>query len=275
MIIGTRTFDLQNKYYIMGILNLTPDSFSDGGKYNNLDAALYRVEEMMGQGADIIDIGGESTRPGHGQISVEEEIERLARVLEVLKSRFDVIISLDTYKSDVVNSLHHYIDMVNDVYALTYDIKMAETIAEKKLSCCLMANKKHVVDIEGNSHNYTDMLIEELGESLKIARNAGVDKNKIMLDGGVGFGKNYNENLITINKTRKIAELGYPLLMATSNKGFMSKISGTLEKERRDETVATTIFGAMNGANFFRVHNVEANKKALQILEAIRNEQIV
>lgn len=274
MIIGDKIFDLNNKYYIMGILNLTPDSFSDGGKYNDLDSALYRVEEMIAQGADIIDVGAESTRPGHVQISVEEEVGRLAEVLSALKARFDVPISLDTYKSDVVSLVYQYIDMVNDVYGLTYDVKMADVIAKNELSCCIMANKKHISKPSHDSSEYVKMLIKELDYSLQLARNAGVDKNKIMLDGGVGFGKSYDQNLITINNSENIASMGYPLLMATSNKGFMAKITGTIEKDRRDETVATTVFGALNGANFFRVHNVEANKKALQLIESIRNEKV-
>lgn len=287
MIIGNRKFDTKKGHYIMGILNLTPDSFSDGGKYNNLDKALYRVEEMITQGADIIDIGGESTRPGHVAISVEEEIQRLGEVLERVKTEFDIPISLDTYKSKVVRSLHPYMDMVNDVYGLNYDGTMAEVVASYQLSCCIMAHKPH-----GNANNtsanqlrengrfgggygdYIDRVAGELTGALQIAHKAGIQDNRIMLDGGVGFGKNHEENLSTINETKTLVNLGYPILMGTSNKGFMSKITGNLEKDRRDETVTTTIFGAIQGARFFRVHNVEANKRALQVLEAIQLEKM-
>lgn len=274
MIIGNKKFKLDNRYYIMGILNITPDSFSDGGKYKALDDTLFRVEEMIQQGVDIIDVGGESTRPGYKQISEEEEIDRLYTALKTINQRFDIPISLDTYKSKVVESVHPYIDMVNDIYGLKYDNTMASMIAKHNLSCCLMANKEHrsIENITGEL--YINKVIQELDESVKLATDAGILKDKIMLDGGVGFGKNYEENLITINKTSRICEMGYPLLIATSNKGFMGKITGTDVKDRRDETVATTIYGALNGASFFRVHNVEANKKALQILEAVANEKM-
>lgn len=274
MIIGNKKFKLDNRYYIMAILNITPDSFSDGGKYKALDDTLFRVEEMIQQGVDIIDVGGESTRPGYKQISEEEEIDRLYTALKTINQRFDIPISLDTYKSKVVESVHPYIDMVNDIYGLKYDNTMASMIAKHNLSCCLMANKEHrsIENITGEL--YINKVIQELDESVKLATDAGILKDKIMLDGGVGFGKNYEENLITINKTSRICEMGYPLLIATSNKGFMGKITGTDVKDRRDETVATTIYGALNGASFFRVHNVEANKKALQILEAVANEKM-
>lgn len=282
MIIGNRTFDTKSGYYIMGILNLTPDSFSDGGRYYQKDKALYRVQEMIQQGVDIIDIGGESTRPGHVKISEEEEIQRISQVLESMKEHFDIPISLDTYKSKVVDHLHDYIDMVNDVYGLNYDGTMAEVVARHNLSCCIMAHKTHGSNNEavhnhltsgdrfgGGYGDYIDSIASELTGALQLANKAGIADNRIMLDGGVGFGKNYEQNLTTINETKTLVNLGYPVLMATSNKGFMSKITGNVDKDRRDETVTTTIYGAMQGARFFRVHNVEANKRALQMLEAI------
>lgn len=274
MIIGNKKFDINNRYYIMGILNITPDSFSDGGNFRSFDDALFRTEEMIEQGADIIDFGGESTRPGYTKISIREEIERLAPVLEAVRDRFDIPMSLDTYKSEVVESVYSYIDMVNDIHGLTYDSNMASVIAKNDLSCCIMANKKYgdIDNISGQS--YIKYVMQELKDCVDLALNSGISKDKIMLDGGVGFGKDYTQNLVTINRTNEINKLGYPLLMATSNKGFMGKITGTDVKDRRDETVTTTIYGAMNGANFFRVHNVEANKKALQILEAIREERM-
>lgn len=274
MIIGSRKFESDNKYYLMGILNVTPDSFSDGGNYKDMDHMLYRVQEMIDQGADIVDVGGESTRPGHMKISTEEEVERLSLVLEMIHQRFDIPISLDTYKSKVVESVYPYIDMVNDIYGLTYDGTMASVIAQYNLSCCLMANKDHVTNGNITGESYIQNVIKELGKSVELALDAGINKEKIMLDGGVGFGKDYQQNLITINRTNEISKLGYPLLMATSNKGFMGKITGADVKDRRDETVTTTIYGAMHGAKFFRVHNVAANKKALQVLEAIKQERM-
>lgn len=275
MIIGKRNFDINNGYYIMGILNLTPDSFADGGQYTQLDKALLHVEQMIREGADIIDIGAQSTRPGYTEVGALEEIQRLAPIIEAIKERFDIVLSLDTYQGEVVKEFHSSIDMVNDVTGLTFDTNMADYIAKYDLSACIMANKNHTIHmVENKNQCYLEAIKSELKAGIKIALKAGIPKDKIMIDGGVGFGKDYEKNLITINRTKEFTDLSYPVLMATSNKGFMGRITGTKVGTRRDETVATTIIGAMNGARFFRVHDVSANKKALQIYEAIRNEQM-
>lgn len=275
MIIDNQKYNLESKHYIMGILNLTPDSFSDGGKYNSLDQALYRVETMIKEGADIIDLGGQSSRPGYMEIPFELELERVMPVLEAINNRFFLPISLDTYKSQVVNEAAGLIHMVNDITGLQGDESMARVIKTNNLSCCIMAHKDHKnKEWEQSTYgdNFISEVIEELKLGLSIAETAGISKDKIMIDGGVGFGKNHKENLITINRTKDIVSLGYPVLMATSNKGFMREITGNLDLNRRDETVSTTIMGAMMGARFFRVHDVAANKKALQMFESIQNE---
>lgn len=285
MYIGNYKFDIGKQCYIMGILNLTPDSFTDGGKFNDLEKALAYVEEMIENGASIIDVGGISTRPGHTEISIYEELERVKPILKAIKEKFNVAISLDSYRSQVVEAVAPYIDMVNDIYGLSYDAHMAETIATHKLSVCLMAhnsydtissqkNTMHVENREKKSEkSQSDHYIQHVLEELKVATDraikAGIPKNKIIIDGGVGFGKTYEQNLMVIHHTKELVDLGYPVLMATSNKGFIREITGNMDSNRSHETVVTTIIGATQGASFFRVHDVQANKRALDMYQAI------
>lgn len=282
MLIGNKRFDIENKHYIMGILNVTPDSFSDGGYYNELDKGLSHVASMIEQGASIIDVGGMSTRPGHIEISVDEEIERVLPIIKALKNQFDVPISIDTYRSQVVEAVAPYIDMVNDINGLSYDGCMVDVIAKHDLSLCIMAHRAHQGDIQPikesmemkeaylyDGNEYINKVIYELEEIITKALNGGIPKDKIMVDGGVGFGKTYEQNLAVIHHTNRLANLGYPLLMATSNKGFMREITGNQSPNKSHETVTTTIMGAIGGASFFRVHDVEANKRSLDMYRAI------
>lgn len=264
--IGDRTFDLENNTYIMGILNVTPDSFSDGGKFSQEDAALKRVEQMIEEGAEVIDVGGESTRPGHQQISEEEEIQRTAPVIEKIRDRFDIPISADTYKAKVAEAaIKAGASLVNDIWGLKYDKKMAGLIAEYGVSCCLMHNRNHT--------EYEDFLKDvktDLRESLELAEKAGIPQDKILLDPGVGFGKTYEQNLEIINKLPQLKELGCPLLLGTSRK---SVIGLTLElpvTERVEGTLVTTVFAVLAGCAFVRVHDIKENKRAVQMAAAIR-----
>ena len=194
MKIGNRIFETEKHTYVMGILNVTPDSFSDGGKFNCLNLALAHVEQMIAEGADIIDIGGESTRPGHQQITEEEEIQRIVPVVTQVKSRFDIPISVDTYKEKVARAcLEAGADLVNDIWGLKYDRDMAGLISQTKAACCLMHNRK-----EANYHNFMEEMKSDLQETLEIAREAGIAEYKIILDPGVGFGKTYENNLEAI-----------------------------------------------------------------------------
>ncbi len=185
MKIGNRVFDLTHHTYIMAILNMTPDSFSDGGSYATLDDALYRVERMLAEGADVIDVGGESTRPGHAVIGDEEEIQRVTPVIEAITKRFDVPVSIDTYKSAVAKAaLQSGAHMVNDIWGLQHDPAMAGVIAQAGAACCLMHNQQGT--------QYDNLLLEcleTLRQSAKKAEQAGVPKEHIMLDPGIGFGK--------------------------------------------------------------------------------------
>ncbi|MBR6400866.1 MAG: dihydropteroate synthase [Firmicutes bacterium] len=263
MIIDNKTYD--KRTYIMGILNATPDSFSDGGKFNTLDAALYRAEQIVNEGGDIIDIGGESTRPGHTQISDSEEIERTAPIIEAISGCFDIPVSIDTYKSAVAEAaLKAGAVMVNDIWGFKYDKKTAEVTAKYNAACCLMHNRDTTV-----YDNFVRDVANELSQSVDIALAAGVDKNKICIDPGVGFGKTYEQNLEIINKLERLNALGYPVLLGTSRKSVIGLALGLPVEERLEGTIATSVMGVMKGCRFLRVHDVAANARAAAMTERI------
>ena len=265
MFIGKKEFDTTRNTYIMGILNVTPDSFSDGGRYQDIDAALRHAEEMVRDGADILDVGGESTRPGHVQITDEEEIGRTAPVIERLKQEFDVPISIDTYKGSVAHAaLQAGADLVNDVWGLKYDSRMAKLIKDYCASCCLMHNRKKPV--------YEDLLadfMDDMRECLRIAKEAQIADDKIILDPGVGFGKTYEMNLAIIRHVGRMRELGYPILLGTSRKSVIGLTLDLPAGQREEGTIATTVYGMLNGCSFVRVHDVAANRRAIRMTEAI------
>lgn len=265
MIIGNKEFKLNEKPYVMGILNVTPDSFSDGGTHNKFDDALYATEQMINDGADIIDVGGESTRPGYTLISDEEEIGRVVPVIEAIRERFDTVISLDTYKAGVAEAgIRAGADLINDIWGLKYDPKMAEVIAKGDVACCLMHNR--------DNSNYADFLKEwydETAECVTLAKAAGIADDKIILDPGVGFGKTYEQNLITIKYMDKLKTLGYPLLLGTSRKSVIGLTLDTPVTDRALGTAVTTVFAVQQGYAFVRVHDIKANKQAIQMTKAI------
>ena len=205
MIIGNKEFG--NHTYVMGILNVTPDSFSDGGKFNNIDSALKHTEQLINDGADIIDVGGESTRPNYTKISDEEEIERVVPVIEKIKADFDVPVSIDTYKSKVAAAaVGAGADLVNDIWGLKYDKNMAEVIAKSGAACCLMHNRE-----KAEYNSFVEDVLDDLRETIAIAKKAGIADDKIILDPGVGFAKSYEQNLIITNNVDRLNELGYPV----------------------------------------------------------------
>lgn len=265
MKIGNREFKEQGKTYIMGILNVTPDSFSDGGKWNEMDKALYHVEEMLRDGMDILDIGGESTRPGYTLLSDEEEIARVLPVIQAVKARFDVPISLDTYKSGVAFAgVEAGIDLVNDIWGLKYDDKIAHVIAKSGLPCCLMHNRK-----EANYNHFMQDVAADLSETLYLAEKAGIAADKIILDPGVGFGKTREHNLQIINSLEELKVLGCPILLGTSRKSVIGLTLDLPANERIEGTLATTVIGVMKGCMFVRVHDVKENARAIKMTEAI------
>jgi dihydropteroate synthase len=265
MKIGTREFDTEHRCYVMGILNVTPDSFSDGGKWNSMDAALYRVEEMIRQGADLVDVGGESTRPGYTRISDEEEISRTAPVLEAIRSRFDIPLSLDTYKSNVAKAgIGAGADLINDIWGLKADPKMASVIAEANLPCILMHNRP-----EPDYGVFMEDVASDLAESIRIAGKAGIREDGIILDPGVGFGKTYENNLEIIDRLDELRIFGYPILLAASRKSVIGLTLDLPASERLEGTIATTVLGVMRGASFVRVHDIAENVRAIRMTEAI------
>ena len=265
MKIGNREFDVESRTYIMGILNVTPDSFSDGGKYQRLDAALNHAEEMVREGADLIDVGGESTRPGHTEISDEEEIDRVVPVIEALKARIDVPLSVDTYKSAVAEAaIAAGVDLLNDIWGFRRDERMAVLAAQSGLPVCLMHNRD-----TAEYRDYHREVLEDLRESIAIARRAGVTEDQIILDPGVGFGKTYEQNLEILNHLEWLHELGYPILLGTSRKSVIGLTLGLPPEERVEGTIATSVLGVMKGCAFVRVHDVEANRRAVRMTEKI------
>ncbi len=265
MKIGNKSFDTAEHTYIMGILNVTPDSFSDGGKWNTPDEALGRAEQMVKDGADIVDIGGESTRPGHEQITEEEEIQRVVPVIEAVKARIDVPVSVDTYKSRVAEAaLKAGADLINDIWGLKYDSRMAALIAETGAACCLMHNKEKAEYEEF----YQDML-RETEACVKIAREAGIPDNKIILDPGIGFGKTYEMNLETLHYMERFHTFGYPMLLGTSRKSVIGLTLNLPADQREEGTLVTTVMAVMKKYAFVRVHDIKANKRAIQMAEAI------
>ncbi len=275
MYIGSRNFDLENSAYVCGILNVTPDSFSDGGCFNNIDAALFHTEEMIKDGASLIDIGGESTRPGYVMISDDEEIERVAPVIRAVKERFDIPVSLDTYKAGVAAAgLDAGANMINDIWGLMYNCEtsdnnvltspMAKLLAATDVPCCLMHNR--------TVPEYGDFLADYLDDNRKIidyALNNGIKKDKIILDPGVGFAKSLEQNLIAINTVDKLCELGFPVLLGTSRKSVVGLTLDLPKNERVEGTVATSVIGLMRGASIFRVHDVKENFRALKMASAV------
>lgn len=265
MKIGQREFQDSGHTYVMGILNVTPDSFSDGGRYTEMDQALRHVEEMIGEGMDILDIGGESTRPGYTLLTDEEEISRAVPVIEKVKSEFNIPVSLDTYKSAVAEAgIRAGADMINDIWGLKYDDRLADVIARAQVPCCLMHNRK-----EPDYHNYMEDVLEDIRETIRIAHRAGISDENIMLDPGVGFGKTYENNLEIIGRLDRLKELGYPVLLGTSRKSVIGLTLDLPASERVEGTLVTTVYAVLKGASYVRVHDVKENVRAIRMAEAI------
>lgn len=266
MKIGNKEFKTKGHTYIMGILNVTPDSFSDGGRWNDRDRALAHVEQMLKDGMDIVDIGGESTRPGYTLLSDQEEIERVVPIIEAVKQNFDVPVSLDTYKSAVAKAgISAGADLINDIWGLKYDPKLAEVIAQSGVPCCLMHNRKapdyglFIVD-----------MLKDMEETLRLAHEAGIADDKIIPDPGVGFGKRYDHNLEAIDRLEELKRLGYPVLLGTSRKSVIGLTLDLPADQRIEGTLVTTVFAVLKECMFVRVHDVKENYRAVKMAEAIR-----
>lgn len=264
MKIGDKTFNIGEKTYIMGILNVTPDSFSDGGSYTDITKAAAHAIKMQQDGADIIDIGGESTRPNHTPVEELEELDRVIPVIRELKGR-GLTISIDTYKAKVAEvAIKNGAALVNDVWGFKKDPKIASVVAKHGVACCLMHNR--------DNHDYHDLIndiISDLQESIDIALKAGVSRDKIILDVGIGFGKTPEQNLEVLNNLEKFKALGYPLLLGTSRKSTIGYVLDLPADQRVEGTLATTAIGIAKGCDFVRVHDIRENVRVAKMTDAI------
>lgn len=271
MQIGNRDFDVKNHTYVFGILNVTPDSFSDGGKWKGVDGALKHVETMLSQGMDVLDVGGESTRPGYQRISPEEEMERVLPVIRAVKERFDVPVSLDTYKANVaMEGIAAGADLINDIWGLKADRRMADVIANGGAACCLMHNRA-----EANYHDFMPDVLKDLEDCLRLAKEAGIPREKIIIDPGVGFGKTYEQNLDVLARLEDFKVFGLPVLLGTSRKSVIGLTLDLPADQREEGTLVTTVLAVMKGISFVRVHDVEKSVRAIKMAEAIRERSIL
>lgn len=263
--LGKHTFPLGARTLIMGILNVTPDSFSDGGRYHTLDTAVQQAHALVEEGADIVDIGGESTRPGAVPISRDEELSRLMPVLEALLDEITVPVSVDTYKSSVAEeALKKGAHMINDVWAFRADPEMADVVARHNVPVCLMHNREVA--------EYQDLMgeiIDELQESVSMALDAGISKDQIILDPGIGFGKNTEHNLEVMHRLEEFKGLGYPLLLGTSRKSLIGNVLQLPKDDRVEGTAATVSYGITRGAEIVRVHDVKPIKRIADMTDAM------
>ena len=264
---GNKEIILGERTLVMGILNVTPDSFSDGGKYNNLDSAMKQAEKLISEGADIIDVGGESTRPGHIQITSEEEISRVVPIIEKISKNLDTIISIDTYKYDVAKeAIKVGANIINDIWGLQYDKgEMAELVKKSNLPLIAMHNQNDEV------YNKDIMLVlrEFFEKTFKIADKYGIDRDTIILDPGLGFGKNVEQNIEVLSRLNELKDMGF-ILLGASKKRFIGKLLNDLPFDERVEgTVATTVIGIEKGVDIVRVHNVLENKRACLVADGV------
>ena len=263
-----KQLELKDRTLIMGILNGTPDSFSDGGRYNTSDAAVAHAKEMIEQGADIIDVGVESTRPGHTQISVAEEIQRMKDILLPVIEASTIPVSVDTYRAETADfALSHGAHILNDIWGLKYDKDMAAVAAKYDVPVIIMHNQ--------NTTDYDDIIDDMKAfffSSVDLALKEGVKPQNIWLDPGIGigFGKDYAQNVEVIQRLGEITVYEYPVLLAPSRKGFIGTILNELPADQRDEgTVATCITGMIQGVDMVRVHNVEMHKRAITVADVL------
>lgn len=265
MNIGNKELKLKERTYIMGILNVTPDSFSDGGSFNSVQNAVLRAKEMILEGVDIIDIGGESTRPNHEPVSLEEELNRVIPIIKAIRKELDVPISIDTYKAKVAEeAILAGANLINDVWGFKKDKEMASVAAKYNVACCLMHNRENI-----NYNNFIEDVIVDLKESINIALGAGVKRENIILDPGIGFAKTYEQNLYLMSNLESLKVLGYPILLGTSRKSIIGNTLNLPPNERVEGTLSTSVIGIVKGCDFVRVHDIKENKRAIVMADTI------
>ncbi len=259
--------DIDGKACIMGVLNVTPDSFSDGGSYTSIEKALEQAEKMIAEGAKIIDVGGESTRPGYTFVEAADEINRVVPVIKALKEKFDVLVSIDTYKTETARAaLEAGADILNDVWAGLYDGEMLALAAEKNVPIILMHNQK-----EEKYDNITKEVCDFLAERAQAALDAGITKENIWIDPGFGFAKNEAQNIELLQGLDAVCQLGYPVLFGISRKRTVDYLlgGGTAALERDMGTAALSAWAIAKGCQIVRVHNVDLNRDIVKVISQL------
>ncbi|SDK67960.1 dihydropteroate synthase [Natronincola ferrireducens] len=263
---GNHTLHLGSKTYIMGILNVTPDSFSDGGSYVDIEKAVIHAKKMVAEGADIIDVGGESTRPGAQEVTGEEELKRVLPVVERLANEIDVPISVDTYKADVAEKvLEAGAHMINDVWGLQREPQIAHVIAKYDVPVVIMHNQ---IGTEYDK-DIVEAVADFLKQSIDIAKKAGIKDENIILDPGIGFGKTPEQNIHVMARLGELNALGYPILLGTSRKSMIGKILDLPPEKRVEGTLATSVMGIIQGVDILRVHDIVENLRTVMVTDAI------
>lgn len=273
--INDRQHTLGLRTWIMGVINVTPDSFSDPGMYLDRDRAISRGLELAGEGADIIDIGGESTRPGAVHISAEEELDRILPVIKGLREQTDILISVDTTKSEVAEAAFEAgANILNDISAFRFDDRMPLLASEAGVPVILMHMKGVPKTMQSNP--FYENLYQEihcfLQERISTAEAYGIRRETLIIDPGIGFGKNLEHNLAIIKNLKFLEDLERPILVGISRKSFLGKILNLPPQERVEGTIASAILSVLNGAHILRVHDVQAVRRAVTVAEAIMNE---
>ena len=264
--LGETEIDFRKETIIMGIVNVTPDSFSDGGKYGRVDVALKHAEEMIRDGAKIIDIGGESTRPGHAPVSYEEELERTMPIIEAITRELSCAVSIDTYKAGVAEeAMKAGAHIINDIWGAKREPKIAEVAAKYGAPIILMHNRE-VTEYEGALMHE---VIADLEESIAIALAAGVERENVWLDPGIGFAKDTAQNIVVMQGLQKIADMGYPQLLGASRKSLIGNVLGLPVEERLEGTSATVCYGIERGCHIIRVHDVKEIARAARMMDVL------
>lgn len=262
---GPYVLDFSQKTYVMGILNITPDSFSDGGRFNQLDEAVKRAKQMVANGADIIDIGGESTRPGFAAVSLDEELSRVIPVIKAIAAHVDVPISIDTYKAETAKqALNEGAHIINDIWGAKADENMPRVAADSGAPIILMHNRR-----ERNYTSFVRDVINDLYESIFLVKEAGVSDEQIILDPGIGFAKDYAENILMMQNLDKLVMLGYPVLLGTSRKSIIGQALDLPVSERMEGTGATVCYGIQKGCGIIRVHDVKEMSRMAKMMDAL------
>lgn len=262
--------DFHKETIVMGILNVTPDSFSDGGQFDAIDEAILHAKQMVNDGAKIIDIGGESTRPGHDPVSVEQEIARVIPVIQALSKELDVMISIDTYKAEVAEqAILAGAHIINDVWGAKKEPAIVHVAAKYQVPIILMHNRENT-----EYNDFWNDVRSDLEESVQLAKDAGVAEEHIWLDPGIGFGKTTEQNIWMMQHLSDLAEMGYPVLLGTSKKSMIGNVLDLPVSERLEGTAATVSYGVMNGCHIMRVHDVKGIVRTVKMMDVLTGKQV-